>query len=172
MSRLRRIEPVGRYFFVTSNLARGIAPFTLGERDICLHHLAQTRQKHGFQLFGYVVMPDHAHLLLATFESALPTIMRDWKRDSGYVIAKDRRSRGSIWQKRYFDFILRRVSDFGAKLQYIHQNPVEASLVERPELWRWSSYGFYSKSAPVIVQPDEADLPVDRNTPLWPAPWT
>ena len=171
MSRLRRIEHAGRYFFVTTNLARGISSLTPRERDICLEHIAQARSKHGFQLFAYVVMPDHVHLLLGVFRSSLPTLMRDWKSRSAIAIARSRRTRGAIWQARYFDFILRRAANFGDKFEYIHRNPVTAGLVTRPEDWRWSSYSFYASKVPAVVQPDVFDVPVDPNTPLWPASW-
>jgi hypothetical protein len=58
MSRLRRIELVGRYFFITTNLAKRVPSLSPTERDICLDHLARTRAKHKFSLFAYVVMPD------------------------------------------------------------------------------------------------------------------
>jgi len=171
MSRLRRIEHTGRYFFVTTNLARGVSPLAPCERDICLAHIDQARAKHGFFIFAYVVMPDHVHLLLGVFQSSLPALMRDWKSRSALAIARARRTRGAVWQPRYFDFILRRVADFGDKFEYIHQNPVAGGLVARPEEWRWSSAGFYLKKTPAPIVPDPFDLPVDRNTPLWPAPW-
>ena len=116
-------------------------------------------------------MPDHAHLLLSTFESSLPDLMRDWKSKSASAIAKGRHKRGSIWQPRYFDFILRRASDFGKKLAYIHENPVVAGLAVQPEDWQWSSAAFYVKKLPVLVRPEVFDVPSDPNTPLWPVPW-
>jgi putative transposase len=171
MSRLRRIEVAGRYFFVTTNLAQGIPDLTPKERDICVEQLSKSRAKHGFALFAYVVMPDHAHLLLAPRESFLPDIIRDWKSRTGWAIAKERRKRGSIWQRRYFDFILRRASDFGKKFEYIHNNPVAAGLVVRPEDWPWSSAAFYLKKVPVLARPDVFDVPINSNESLWPVPW-
>jgi REP element-mobilizing transposase RayT len=106
MSRLRRIELAGRYFFVTTNLARHLPPLSPPERDICLSALDRAREKHKFSLFAYVVMTDHAHILLWTDASLLPALMRDWKSASGFEIAKSRRIKGAIWQPRYFDFIL------------------------------------------------------------------
>jgi hypothetical protein len=57
----------------------------------------------------------------------------------------DLRSTRGIRQRRYFDFIIRRVRDFWDKLEYIHQNPVIAGLANRPEDWSWSSYAAYAK---------------------------
>ena len=82
-----------------------------------------------------------------------------------------RGSRGPIWQARYFDFILRRVRDFWDKLEYIHQNPVEAGLVKRAGEWHWSSAAQYAKpgAGPVVV--DAVNLPAERNAFISPAPW-
>jgi hypothetical protein len=108
VSRLRRIEVAGRYFFVTTNLLKHSPPLSPSERDICLDQIDRVRTKHKFALFA--------------------KLMRDWKSASGFAIAKARSKRGAIWQERYFDFILRRARDFGNKLEYIHANPVEATL--------------------------------------------
>lgn len=135
MSRLRRIERVGRYFFITTNLARGASPLLPTERSLCLEHLGKARARFRFALFAYVVMPDHVHLLLSTFEAGLPAIMSAWKSRSAVAMARAPRWPGPVWQKRYFDFILRRAGDFSEKMAYIHENPVKAELVTRAEDW-------------------------------------
>lgn len=170
MSRLRRIERVGRYFFITTNLIRGTRPLSAAERGICLDCLSAARTRFGFLLFAYVLMPDHAHLLLSTFESDLPAIMRVWKSRSALAIRKSRDDRGAIWQSRYFDFILRRASDFSRKLAYIHENPVSAGLTTRPEEWPWSSAAFYICGSDTSLRPDRFDMPMNPNEPLWPMP--
>lgn len=124
-------------------------------------------------------MPDHAHLLLWTEHSLLPALMREWKSGSGFAISKLRQTSGAIWQARYFDFILRRASDFGKKLEYIHNNPVADGLVAEQQLWRWSSAAFYANKSVALqrahdivpIRPDLFDIPVDPNEPLWPVPW-
>jgi putative transposase len=171
MSRLRRIEVGGRYFFITTNLAKHLPALSPAERDICLGELARVRRRRKFSIFAYVVMPNHAHLLLWMVESSLPGLMRDWKSASGFAIAKARGRKGAIWQPRYFDFILRRSSDFGKKFEYIHDNPVVAGLVSHAEDWPWSSAGFYMKKTAVAFQLDIFDIPPDPNEPLWPVSW-
>ena len=171
MVRLRRIEDRDRIFFVTTDLARGVAPLSPAERDLILEVLAAQRSPRSFSLFGYVLMPDHAHLLLAPREQTLPRILRDLKSKTGHEIARRRRTSGPIWQPRYFDNIIRRVRHFWGKLDYIHENPVQAGLVSAPEDWKWSSYAFYAKLGAVTVVPDAVDMPADTNALLWPAPW-
>jgi REP element-mobilizing transposase RayT len=170
MSRLRRIERVGRYFFVTTNLIRGTPPLSPTERSLCLDHLDRSRAKLGFSLFAYVAMPDHVHLLLSTFQSELATIMRTWKGQSAFAISRLRGIRGAIWQPRYFDFILRRAGDFAKEFKYVHDNPVDAGLAGQPEEWPWSSAAFYFNKTQTHIRPDLFEMPVDANQPLWPVP--
>jgi putative transposase len=170
VTRLRRIETAGRYFFITTNLARAVKPLNDLERDIVLTELAAQRDTGGFSLFAYVVMPTHLHLLLYPQRDPLPLILRNLKSGAGYRLAKGRGHRGTVWQERYFDFILRKVKDFWEKMEYIHQNPVAAGLAARPEEWKWSSCRHYVSRDTVPVIPDPIRLPVDGNALLWPAP--
>ncbi len=159
MSRLRRIERVGRYFFVTTNLVRGTPPLSPTERTLCLDHLDRSRAKFGFLLFAYVVMPDHVHLLLATFQSELPAIMHSWKGPSAFAISKSRGIPGAMWQPRYFDFILRRAGNFAKEFKYLHDNPVDAGLVKQPEEWPWSSAAFYFNKTQTHIRPISSRCP-------------
>jgi REP element-mobilizing transposase RayT len=171
MSRLRRIADRDRIFFVTTNLARLATAFSPVERDVVLEHIGQQHIQGDCLLFGYVVMPTHFHLLLMPQERGLTATMHALKRLTAEDILRRRVTRGPLWQARYFDFILRRVHDFWEKLDYIHQNPVAAGLVKRPEEWHWSSAAQYAHAGESRVPVDAVDLPADRNALLWPAPW-
>jgi len=171
MSRLRRIEQQDRIFFVTSNLARGASNLSPIERDVVLNSLNEARATHGFHLFGYVVMPDHTHILLAVISGSLAEIMHRWKSNTARSIQKTRGKPGPLWQARYFDFICRRTRDVGNKLGYIHENPVVARLVNHADEWRWSSAAFYAKTRTPMVIPDIMDFSGDPDELLWPAPW-
>jgi putative transposase len=136
-----------------------------------LRHLDQQRAKGDFLLFGYVVMPTHLHLLLMPQGRGLSATMHALKRLTAEDLLRIREIRGPIWQARYFDFVLRRVHDFWDKLDYIHQNPVVAGLVSRPDQWHWSSATQYARSGVAPVALDIVDFPADRDAFLWPAPW-
>jgi putative transposase len=170
VTRLRRIADHDRIFFITVRLGRGVGPLSSSERDIVLEYIAAERAAGTFQLFGYVVMPDHLHLLMAPFHAGLQDGMHRLKMRTGRRIRRIRGEHGPFWQARYFDFILRRVGDFWDKLQYIHQNPVDANLVVSPEEWPWSSAVHYARKWAVGMI-DAVDLPPERSALLWPAPW-
>jgi putative transposase len=171
MSRLRRIEQQDRIFFVTFNLASGLSTLSEKERNLLSVSLAETRSARNFLLLGYVVMPDHVHALLAIIDGSLSDTMHAWKCSYARSIQTARSKRGAIWQARYFDFICRRTRDVTNKLDYIHQNPVVAGLVSRPEDWRWSSAAFYSRTGTPLLVPDAMDFSGDPDGLLWPAPW-
>jgi putative transposase len=99
MTRLRRIEDRDRIFFVTFNLARRTTPLSPPERDLILSSLQEVRGPRGFLVFAYVVMPDHVHLLLSPQRDSLVRIIRDLKSNTGFPMAKERNSRGLVWQR-------------------------------------------------------------------------
>jgi putative transposase len=171
MTRLRRIEDRDRIFFVTTNLARKVAPLIPEERDLILAAIEKQRLRADFLLLGYVIMPTHVHLLFSPQTQNLIRIMRDLKSKTGYAIAQRRKVPGPVWQERYFDTIIRQVRNFWQKLEYIHCDPIEAGLVSEPEEWRWSSYRQYVKKGEGPVVLDAVEFPSDGDHFLWPAPW-
>jgi REP-associated tyrosine transposase len=171
MSRLRRIADRDRIFFVTTNLARAVPTLSPRERDLVLEQLKRQHTLGDFLLFGYVVMPEHVHLLLMPLGRGLTGSMHALKRITAEKLVRRRGCSGPVWQPRYFDFILRRVQDFWEKLDYIHENPVAAGLARRADQWRWSSAGHYTRSGAKPVSVDAVNLPADGSAFLWPAPW-
>jgi putative transposase len=170
MSRLRRIATQDRIFFVTANLLRTQNFLSEIERDTVLQVLDSQRERGAYSLFAYVVMPDHFHLLLRPHNADLSAGMRAVKSISGLRIARLRGTKGAIWQPRYFDNVIRHVRNFWEKLDYIHNNPVAAGLVERAEHWRWSSYAAYTPAGAAAIPVDKPiDLPTDGDALLWPA---
>jgi putative transposase len=170
MSRLRRIEQSDRIFFITTNVSKNVPLLRPPEMDLLLDILDHVRHAAAFLLLGYVVMPDHAHLMLATRTGSLSRILHQWKFKTGYAVQKHRHYTGAFWQPRYFDFICRRSRDVSDNLFYIHQNPVASKLVANPEDWKWSSAAFYLRKGPSPLQPDLLDFSGDPDELLWPAP--
>jgi putative transposase len=166
MSRLRRIEQAHRFFFLTTNLARGCRPLSPSERTLVLQDLRSIRATHDFLIFSFVIMPDHVHLLCYPRESLLRETLRDFKSRSAPTLRKNRANHGSIWQPRFFDAIWRKVTDFWEKRDYIHQNPVRAGLVGRAVDWPWSS----AARNPGAFSGDPIDLSRWQCAALWRAP--
>jgi putative transposase len=130
--------------------------------------LEQTRQRYRFVVVGYVVMPEHIHLLLSEPEVGTPsTVMQVLKQRTARALLpktkpRDPRqiklfreiaARAPFWQTRFHDFNVWTEKKRVEKLRYMHRNPVKRGLAETPEDWRWSSYRFYllDESGPVRV---------------------
>ena len=125
-------------------------------RDLFLNTLEKTRVQFSLRVYGYVVMPEHIHLLLSEPTSgALADAIHFLKLSS----AKQKQSAsemqvdsGHFWQKRYYDRNVRSYSDFIEKLRYVHRNPVKRGLCEKPEDWEWSSFRHYALGEVGLVE--------------------
>ena len=135
-------------------------------RDRFLSILEQTRERYQFVVVGYVVMPEHIHLLLSEPEVGTPsTVMQVVKQRTARALLprKKRRDpqqgelfreepRRMFWQARFYDFNVWTTKKRMEKLRYMHRNPVKRGLVGFPEDWRWSSYRWYLLGEPGLVR--------------------
>ena len=93
-------------------------------------------------LHGFVVMPDHVHLVFTALADndgpiSLPEILQRVKSESAHRINKLLERKGRVWRDESFDHVLRREEGIAAKLEYIRLNPVRAALVQLPAEYRW-----------------------------------
>jgi putative transposase len=101
------------------------------------------RQRYGFVVAGYVLMPEHVHLLVGeTSISSLSVALQVLKQLTSRTLKKPGVQR--FWQPRYYDFNVNREEKTVEKLRYMHRNPVKRGLVSRPEDWAWSSFRHYA----------------------------
>jgi putative transposase len=125
-------------------------------RDLFLSVLERVRQQYCFAMVGFVVMPEHVHLLLSKPEIAnLSIVMQVLKQIvSREVSDKEPKTRlDSFWQRRFYDFNVRTEHKRVEKLRYLHRNPVARGLVAKPEDWQWSSFRHYvfGETSPVAI---------------------
>ncbi|MEX0785993.1 MAG: transposase [Dehalococcoidia bacterium] len=118
----------------------------------CTSQLRAACEREGFELEAYCFMPDHLHLLATSeVEHDLGRLVHGFKQRTGYWFrnrylagglkasptAPDERP--SLWQKSYYDHVLRREDDIDQVIQYIVENPVRAGLAgcveEYPYAW-------------------------------------
>ena len=131
-SRLKRYQTEGHYHFLTFSCYHRL-PYLTNDlaRTTFLEVLERLRQKHHFFVFGYVLMPEHVHILLTEpKEQSLDNTLRVLKGQSSKLI---RKGRTPFWQARYYDFNVLTHAKRVEKLRYIHRNPVERGLVAKPE---------------------------------------
>ena len=149
--RLQRYQQAGDLHFVTFS-CYGRAPYLRlqAARSLFENSLEKMRLQYGFFIVGYVVMPEHVHLLLSEpLEKPLALALKAIK----VSVAKQSRER-PFCQPRYYDFNVYTERKYVEKLKYMHRNPVKRGLVQRPEDWRWSSFRHYltGEDGPVEVE--------------------
>ncbi len=88
-----------------------------------------------YLLHAYVVMPDHVHLLITPKGVTLERTMQLIKGGFSHRLA----SRLPVWQRGFTDHRIRDNADYKTRRNYLHQNPVEAHLCEKPDAYAFSS---------------------------------
>ena len=151
--RYRRTDVAGATYFFTVNLAER-------HRTLLTEHIALLRtvmhgvkQRHPFHVDAMVILPDHLHCVLtlpegdadyplrwalikAGFSRRIP---RTERRNSSRL---DKGERG-IWQRRYWEHMIRDERDYARHVDYIHFNPVKHGYVQRAADWPYSSIHRY-----------------------------
>ena len=130
--------------------------------------MEQIRQRHQFVVVGYVVMPEHLHLLTEPERGNLSLVVAALKQTFAHRLLRKLRAKagtqtnalwsapvavGHIWQRRFYDFVVFTGKKRVEKLRYMHRNPVQRGLVLKPEEWLWSSFRHYAygERGPVLV---------------------
>jgi len=177
---LKRYYGAGYLHFITSSCYQRHALLaSAGRRDLFLEILEQVRRRYGFVVVGYVVMPEHFHLLISEPQKGTPsTVMQVLKQRFARKLLQGLRARtdqaqgwlwdemleeGQVWQRRFYDFVVWSEHKRVEKLRYMHRNPVQRGLVLEPEQWAWSSFRHYAydDAGPVLVNEQQrAELKV------------
>jgi putative transposase len=140
VSGLERRQEAGHLHFVTFSCYHRLAYLSTPiERSLVETALERARRRYEFAVIGYVVMPEHVHLLLGEPGRELLAVGIQALKLSAANRAKQR----PFWQARYYDFNVFTEAKRVEKLNYMHANPMKRGLVEKPEDWRWSSYRYY-----------------------------
>jgi len=154
--RLPRFDLPGRTYFITScaqGRRRFLARADLTELVINLY--ANIRDRGDIALHGYVVMPDHYHVVFTLKEAdsvsmAVRKVHGPFARHYRGVVGPLHR----IWQRRFRDHVVRDDDDWHTKMEYIHTNPVRAGLVGEATEYEWSSCRFWlTGDGPVKCDP-------------------
>jgi len=141
--------------------------------------LGELRREMGFLLLGWVLMPDHFHLLIQP-EPADSTsrIVQQLKQRTAFRLLAILRQNSQypwcrrmlsqlrlpasvhseaeyrVWQRRFYPFNVYSEKKRLEKLNYMHGNPVERHLVSSPDQWPWSSWRFYHLNDASLLKMD------------------
>ena len=164
-----QIKEQDKLHFVTLQVVEWVDVFSRQKyRDIIIENLTYCQKNKGLELFGWVIMSNHIHLLIKSKTMELSNILRDFKSYTSKKIIEEidtcNESRKEWMLKIFKDaaFKHKRNSEYQfwthenhaeyiysnkfieQKLDYIHNNPVRAGIVENPEEYRYSSARDYA----------------------------
>lgn len=148
-------------FFVTTSFHQHMA---LGSVPGMYKNLGSTLQfclkKYGGSLIGYVFMPTHLHMIVMIQGKLLSPLMRDFKKFVAQKVCSDSGiSANPVWEVGFDRLAIVSQEVLIVKLKYIHNNPLKAGLVGKPEDWQWSSASTYQtgKQGPLTICTDWMD---------------
>jgi putative transposase len=151
MSNYRRAwHPGGTYFFTVNLLQRRQNDLLTRHIDLFRGIVRSVRARHPFHIHGWVVLPEHLHcvmelppgdadfatrwrLIKIEFSKALPKTER-------LSAVRAARSERGIWQRRYWEHLIRDEADYQAHMDYVHINPVKHGWVRRVADWPYSTF--------------------------------
>jgi len=138
---LHRYQQTGNFHFITFSCYHRLAHLgRASSRNLFESALETVRRRYEFVVIGYVVMPEHVHLLV----NEPKRINLDRAIQALKLSVTKRRTERPFWQARYYDFNVWNPEKTTEKLRYIHRNPVHRGLVQKPEEWAWSSFRHYA----------------------------
>jgi len=106
---------------------------------IILEIFEEIRKSDAAKIFAFVIMPDHLHLIVKPEKEPLAKIMQKIKGKTSRLINQRESTNGGLWQKEYFERVIRDEKDLEEKYRYIIYNPVKNGLTETPEEYPFSS---------------------------------
>ncbi len=135
---LKRHQGTGKLHFITFSCYHRLPFLALDHpKQIFEAILEQTRKSHNFEVHGYVLMPEHVHLLLSEpTHHDLATTLKVLKQQTSKLL---KTTQQPFWQARYHDFNVHTESKRLEKLRYIHHNPIQRGLSKTAEAYPWSS---------------------------------
>lgn len=178
MGKLVRFNFPENIHFITTSCYNRLPLFSFDKiKTIFIQSVIHIRNKYGFKLFGYVIMPEHVHILIQTQDKTISDIMREIKqicafnslqvlktRSAKNLLERLRRNtkreaehKYSFWKPRFYDFNIYSEKKFKEKLDYCHKNPVTRGLVKDPFEWRFSSYRNYFLNDDSIISVDSLE---------------
>jgi REP element-mobilizing transposase RayT len=156
MPRFRRYLEADRCYFVTTATYRRRPLFAdPGLCRVLEGNLKFYRDRMKFGLHGYVIMPDHVHLMITPRQPAtISDVMRNFKSYAAKEVRHVLAAPGPVWQSRFHDRVIRGEDQFHSALDYIHLNPVKARLVQSAISYEFSSCRFWEEgTGPIALDP-------------------
>jgi putative transposase len=179
MPEYRRIKVKGgSYFFTVVTVGRRPCLIDEQVRTALRQGIQEVRQSLPFSIDAWILLPDHLHAIWTlpekddNFGSRWAVIKRTVSRRCGYLVGNDgpinespaKRGESGIWQRRFWDHLIRDDLDFQRHLDYLHWNPVKHGYVKRVIDWPYSTFhrfvnqGLYPTDWGGVMEDDTAKI--------------
>ncbi|MGQ3891600.1 REP-associated tyrosine transposase [Legionella sp. CNM-4043-24] len=166
----RRVIAPGASYFFTLTLQDRRSDLLICKINELRHAFKQAIQAYPFTIDGIVVLPEHMHMCItlppgeANYSQRISFVKSAFSRQVEPIelISSSRqgkRERG-IWQRRFWEHIIRDEQDYERHLNYIHYNPVKHGYVESPSQWPYSSIHRYINSGILPMDWTTADAEI------------
>jgi putative transposase len=140
---LRRLETVWKpsplYFVTTCVENRRPVLADAGVLSILRDEFIEAERRYGWRVGRFVVMPDHLHFFCISDEAvgsaSLSRFVGGFKQWSAKLVLAEKHLPPPLWQKQFFDHLLRSNESYDSKWIYVRENPVRAGLVKSAEAW-------------------------------------
>jgi len=140
LKRLSRITVTDAVYFITvcTHSRRRVLDNAV-TAGVLRDEWASARERHGWRVGRYVVMPDHVHFFCQELpggaKRSLSQFMKQWKEWSAKGVCRRLSLEAPVWQAGFFDHVLRSAESYAEKWAYVRGNPVRAGLVALWDDW-------------------------------------
>lgn len=154
--RYRRSNIAGATYFFTVAVADRRSSLLVDRIDVLRSAVAYVKRRQPFSIDAFVVLPDHLHavwtlppgdadfstrwaLIKAAFSRAVPAV-------EPVAVSRLRKGERGLWQRRFWEHLIRDDDDLARHVDYVHFNPVKHGYVRRASQWPYSSMHRYIRS--------------------------
>ncbi len=161
MPKLKHYDNLGTARFITFSCYRRLPNMNSDQtKRLFIDELSDLRKKYDLKILGYVIMPDHIHLVLIPpagikMGLVIGRLKSIVAKKHFATTGKPEGSTGVFWEKRCYDHNCRTPEITLEKINYCHNNPVKKKLVESPDQYQWSSFNWYRGIRDVPLKIDE-----------------
>jgi putative transposase len=142
--------PGGTYFFTVNLLERRGNDLLIRHIELLKESIRAVKQRHPFEIHAWIVLPDHLHCVIELPENDADFSLR-WRlikmgfskslpRGEHLSEVRRKRSERGIWQRRFWEHLIRNEEDYQAHMDYVHINPVKHGIVDTVVEWPHSTF--------------------------------
>jgi putative transposase len=114
------------------------------DKERLLDTLKVKKENGEYLLYAFCLMDNHVHLVVKDCDNNLPSIMKRINTSYAYYFNKKYKRVGHVFQDRYRSEVIEDEAYLLSVIKYVHNNPVEARMVEHAAQYKWSSFNIYT----------------------------